>query len=68
MTFGYGSPGFQPFWCPPCSEGLCNVMCIDPIDGTLLIIGMVAITVIGAYATKMRTITTDNGTDTDPEC
>lgn len=44
MTFGIGSRGFDPFYCPPCLEGeLCNVICIDPIDGPLLILGMLAV-------------------------
>lgn len=51
MTFGYGSPGFNPIWCPPCPQGsVCNTICLDPIDGPILIVGMVALSVIVGVA------------------
>lgn len=38
MTFGYGSPGFNPFHCPPCPPAnICNTICLDPIDAPILI-------------------------------
>lgn len=48
MTFGYGSPGFDPIHCPPCSPGnLCNTVCLDPIDGPLLVAGL-TLAIIGS--------------------
>jgi hypothetical protein len=53
MTFGYGSPGFNPIWCPPCSEGsVCNTVCLDPIDGPILIVGMLAFSMIVAVGAR----------------
>lgn len=37
MTFRIRSAGFEPFYCPPCPEGmLCNMICIDPLDFLLV--------------------------------
>lgn len=55
MTFGYGSPGFDPFYCPPCPEGMwCNTVCLDPIDGPVLILGMVVAFVTVGFITQRR--------------
>lgn len=44
MTFGIGSPGFDPFYCPPCPENMmCNTICIDPLDFIILMIGIFVI-------------------------
>lgn len=51
MTLGIGSPGFDPFYCPPCPAGsVCNVMCIDVLDGPILVTGTLLLGVVGGVA------------------
>lgn len=54
MTFGVGSPGFDLFWCPPCPDGVCNVVCLDPIDGTILIAVLVLLLFVVAQLPLIR--------------
>lgn len=65
MTFGRFSPGFDPFWCPPCPDGnVCNSMCFDPIDGPILVIGLLAVTAmvsVGVSANYTEKGTTERG-------
>ncbi len=47
MTFGRYSAGFDPFYCPPCPEGMvCNTVCLDPIDGPLFVLGLIAVALL----------------------
>lgn len=53
MTFGIGSPGFDPFWCPPCPSGsVCNTMCFDPIDGPILLVGVAGVIGLVSYGIR----------------
>lgn len=57
MTFGYFSEGFDPVHCPPCASdptSYCNAICMDPIDGPLLLLLVFVPTVIALSHARTR--------------
>lgn len=56
MTFEYGSPGFDAVNCPPCPEdGVCHAVCVGPVDGPLLALGLITGGLLLVHFARLQT-------------